>query len=171
MLETIPVVNINDAQRNNFDCGEHFFNNFLWRHATDNHSKGIGKTFVLVLNDKVAGYYTVSMSNSVEFKDITEYRLPRYPMPVGLIGMLAVSKENQRQGLGKWLLIDALHKIYKASEYVGTFAAIVDAVDEKAKSFYLYYGFVPFPNKPLTLYMPLASILTLIETGISVTMK
>jgi predicted GNAT family N-acyltransferase len=166
MPETILVIKTSKNQRKKFDCSIHPLNDYLRRNAETNDLHGIGKTFVLVINEEIIGYYTVSMSQTVEFQSIINEDIekwPKYPIPVALIGRLAVSKQHQRSGWGKWLLTDALHKIYKASENVGAHAVIVDAKDESAKSFYLQYGFIPFPNKPLTLYMSLKSIAELIK--------
>ena len=120
-------------------------------------TKGFSKTFVLIINEEIIGYYTVSMSNTLEFIHVPNENndaWPKYPIPVGF-GRLAINKHKQRQGWGKWLLTDALHRIFYAAQDVGAYAIIVDAKDENAKNFYELYGFIPFPNKPMTLYMPL----------------
>jgi hypothetical protein len=56
------------------------------------------------------------------------------------------------------LLTQALKKAVEVSASVGLYAVLVDAIDEKAKSFYVKYGFIPFEGHPLTLFLPLATI-------------
>jgi hypothetical protein len=58
----------------------------------------------------------------------------------------------------RWLLTQALKKAVEVSASVGLYAVLVDAIDEKAKSFYIKYGFVSFNFHPLTLFLPLATI-------------
>ena len=160
MPNTTPVIHTTAKQRKQFDCGIHPLNDFLRRHSNQNHLVGFGRTYVLVIDEKIIGYYTVSMSNSVEFVSVKSESIefPKYPIPVGLIGRLAVSKDNQKQGWGKWLLIDAVRRIYDAAQEVGAHAVLVDAKDESAENFYKQYGFSPFPSKPSSLYIPLDSV-------------
>jgi GNAT superfamily N-acetyltransferase len=93
-----------------FDCGEPSLNDFLHRYARQNDEKGLGRTYVAVLPDErhIYGYYTIA-SGSLQFDTIPE-KLPRYPIPVVLLGRLAVDQEAKGQGLGKALLADALKR-------------------------------------------------------------
>lgn len=85
-------------------------------------------------------------------------KLPRYPVPAFRIGKLAVDSRFQGMGVGSWLLKMALQRALDVSASVGIFAVLVDAIDDKAKDFYLRYGFIPMDDHPLTLYLPLATI-------------
>lgn len=166
MLKTTPVVKIDVKQRKHFDCGTHALNDFFRRHSERNHLRGLGKTFVLAVADEIIGFYTVSMGNTLEFMHVpneAEDALPHYPIPIGLIARLAVSTSKQRQGWGKWLLIDAIRRIFNAAQDVGAYAILVDAKDENAKNFYQQYGFLPFPKRPMSLYMPLSTVADLIS--------
>ena len=49
------------------------------------------------------------------------------------------------------ILFCSLH----ARSLVGAYALLVDAKDEKAKSFHARYGFIPCVDASLTLYLPL----------------
>ena len=121
-------------------------------------------TYVAVPLDEptaVAGFYTLS-ATAVRLRSVpTEVarRLPRYPdVPATLIGRLAVSQDHQGLGLGEHLLIDALARSVRASETVGSVAVIVDAKDDRAKGFYLHYGFIPLPDQPVRLFLPMKTI-------------
>jgi GNAT superfamily N-acetyltransferase len=150
-------------QRDNFDCGYPILNDYLKKYARQNHEKGIAKTFVAISQSqplKIDGFYTVSAS-VIEFASLPEsYQkgMPTYPVPAILIGKLAVDNSVKRQGLGRELLVDALLRAVKASQEIGIFAVRVDAIDVKAKEFYLKYEFLPFQDKPLSLFLSMTTI-------------
>jgi GNAT superfamily N-acetyltransferase len=132
-----------------FQCGQHHLDRFFAHHALPNSKMGIGKTFVMRSevtgkSSSIKGFYTLSMASvrSKELTSVLEAKLPRYPMPVALIGRLAVSIQAQGQGLGGVLLVDALDRIAQASWQLGCVGVIVDAKTEAALSFYQRYGFV-----------------------------
>lgn len=163
MPETVPIIQTTEQQRKKFSCGVHPLNDFLKRYSVDNHLKGLGRTFVLIVQEQIVGYYTIC-TGSAEFNNIDGIeQLPKYPIPIALCARLAVSKEHQKKGWGEWLLTDALHRICKASQEIGIYAVIVDAKDDMAKNFYEKYGFIAFPTKPLSLYLMLASYSDLIK--------
>lgn len=106
--------------------------------------------------NRVVGYYTLS-SADLSLGDLPEEmtrKLPRYPnVPAVLLGRLAVDQEFQGQGLGPTLLADAIKRI-KRSE-IASYGLLVSAKDEKAKSFYQHHSFIPLPDAPLKLFLPL----------------
>lgn len=161
MLHTVPITEITEKQRRSFSCGVSALDDFFKQFAKGNHLKNIGKTFVLPDTDgTVIGYYTTSMGG-VDFLSLpAEFRmkLPKYPVPVARIARLAVDIKKQGQGWGEFLLVDALQRIRAASVVIAAFGVVVDAKDEKAKAFYLHFGFTSFENNPLTLFLPTASI-------------
>ncbi|HEY9701561.1 MAG TPA: GNAT family N-acetyltransferase, partial [Allocoleopsis sp.] len=85
--------------------------------------------------------------------------IPTYPIPALLIGKLAVDKSAKGQGLGGELLVDALLRTVKISQEIGIFAVRVDAIDLKAKEFYLKYEFISFQDNPLSLFLPITTII------------
>ena len=151
-------------QRGHFDCGYPILNDYLKKYARQNHEKGIAKTFVAISSSKslkIDGFYTVSAS-VIEFESLPEsYQkgIPAYPIPAILIGKLAVDNSVKGRGLGGELLVDALFRAVKAAQEIGIFAVRVDAIDLKAKEFYLKYEFIPFQDKPLSLFLPMKTIL------------
>jgi GNAT superfamily N-acetyltransferase len=149
-----------------FRCGHHSLDDFLNRHAISNDQQGVGKTFVLHSDPgegnqpKVLGFYTLSMAN-VKTKTVESAisgSLPRYDMPVALIGRLAVHKYAQGRGVGPRLLRDALLRVCDIADQIGCIGIIVDAKDENAAHFYSRFGFIPiykgsWPNR---MFMPLS---------------
>jgi predicted GNAT family N-acyltransferase len=159
MLKLEPIKKYH--RRDAFDCGEPALNEFLKKFARQNDERNIAKTFVAIDTGKnVLGYYSVSAA-SVEFAglpdDISE-RLPMYPIPAARIGRLAVDRSVQGSGLGNQLLIDALKRIYLSSEHIAVKVVLVDAVDEKARSFYEHFGFIRLPGAQLRLFLPIETV-------------
>ncbi len=105
---------------------------------------------------RLAGFFTLSVV-SVGCSDLPESlarRLPRRPVPVALIGRLAVDAEFQWKGLGSILLADACRKVVQASAVLAVVGIVVDAKDESAAAFYAHFGFVPLPGQSNRLLLP-----------------
>lgn len=122
--------------------------------------KNMAAPFVLVLpNGAIAGYYTLSSTavNVGEWPAQTVRKLPRYPLiPVTLLGRLAIDRHHQGNGYGRFLLADALFRAVRSK--IASFAVIVDAKDENACRFYGRESFLPFPDRPMRLFRPIADI-------------
>lgn len=153
-----------DAQ-SGFRCGVHALDDYLARHAEGNTSQGIGKTFVLRGENegpRILGFYTLSMAEiqADALLDVLTARLPKYPLPVALIGRFAVHQNAQGRGVGGRLLGDALRRIIEAAAQVGCLGVVVDAKDQIAAEFYTKFGFAPlaFDNWPRRLFLAVAAI-------------
>jgi GNAT superfamily N-acetyltransferase len=149
-------------QRKDFDCGEPGLNDFLRRYARQNEGTGISRTYVLLEEGSpiVAGYYTLC-SGSLSFATLPDERsrkIPRYPVPTAHIGRLAVDHVRQGQGLGAMLLADALKRSRQVSRQIGLYAVTVDALHEKARSFYEAFGFIALKDDAFHLFLPLATL-------------
>ena len=145
-------------ERRSFDCGVEELNSYLQRYSSQHERKGIGRTYVTTEEGdvRVLGYYTIS-SSAVAF-DIVPDNLPRHPVPVALVGRLAVDHTARRRRLGETLLVHALRSAQRAARIVGIYAVVVDAMDESAKSFYMKYGFEELTDDRLHLYLPMKAI-------------
>ncbi len=77
------------------------------------------------------------------------------------MGRLAVDQSFKGSGLGAALLADALRRA--ATAEIAAYALVVDAKDETAAQFYAYHGFIALPQQPLFLFLPLATIKSLID--------
>ena len=116
--------------------------------------------FVALTGDgRIAGYYTLA-SASVFIGDLPEEltgKLARYPsVSMVRMGRLAVDQAFKGQGLGAALLADALMRVVRSE--IAAYALVVDAKDERAAGFYRHHGFVETATKPLTLFLPLATV-------------
>ena len=76
-------------------------------------------------------------------------------------GRLSVDHRYQGQGIGEFLLIDALRRAYFQSSQIAAVAVVVDAIDEKAWRFYRHFGFIPLPDRPDRLFLPMKTIAAL----------
>lgn len=148
--------------RTRFDCGEEGLNAFLRQHAGQNARRDISRTYVAVPLDskRVVGYYTLA-STSLTLDLLPEEisrRLPRYPVPSALLARLAVDTRFQGRGLGRLLLVDAMKRVRDVAEQIGIFALTVHALNDRARSFYQAFGFLPLLDDPDHLYLQLATI-------------
>ena len=146
-----------EHDRSGFNCGVTSLDRYLKEQAAQDMRRRFTICYVALTEIKrVAGYYTLS-SADLPLNDLPEEmarKLPRYPnVPAVLLGRLAVDQEFQEQGLGPALLADAIKRT-KRSE-IASYGLLVDAKDEKAKSFYQHHSFVPLPDSPLKLFLPL----------------
>ena len=151
-----------DHNRSGFSCGIQHLDDFIKLNAGQYERRHLGKTYVAVGEDRstVIGYYTLCAS-SLPFESLppeTGRKLPRHPVPAMLLARLAVDDQAQGQHLGETLLIDAFRRSITISGQLGIHAVQVDAINEKAVSFYRRYGFVPLTDDPHRLIMPLSKI-------------
>lgn len=75
------------------------------------------------------------------------------PIPMIILGRLAVASEYQGCGLGRALLKDALLRTRQAGQLIGVRGMLVHALNSEAKTFYESSGFSPLPNEPMILYV------------------
>lgn len=147
-----------------FSCGVAPLDDYLKRQARQQRDRRVAAVFVMVGDtpETVAGYFTLS-ALSIGLASLPAglaKKLPRYPeVPAALIGRLAVDRRYQERRLGELLLMDALHRIAIQSEVIGVYAAVVDAIDDRAATFYESYGFMRFPGRRDRLFLPTATIL------------
>jgi GNAT superfamily N-acetyltransferase len=149
--------------RENFSCGNDSLDRYLQTQARQDMQRHLAQVFVLVGEDQrtIQGYYTLSNSSLLlsELPEALRRRLPRYPkIPVTLLGRLAVHTRYQGQGIGRLLLVDALHRSVLQAAEIASMAVVVDAIDETAANFYKKYHFLPLPETPHTLFLEMATI-------------
>lgn len=149
-----------------FQCGSEPLNEYIRRYASQDVRKNVARVFVATPeNDpqQLAGFFTLS-AGSVSCSSLPESlarRLPRYPIPVALIGRLAVNSKFQGKGLGSIMLADACHKVSQASAVLAVAGIIVDAKDRKAVSFYEHFGFIPLQGQTGRMLLPASAFLSM----------
>jgi len=130
-----------------FDCGKGELNDWLIRHARQAQSSGSAKTYVVTDQDRVAGYYslTVGQVDAMDAPDRVRKGMGRFPIPVILLARLAVALTDQGRGLGTGLLGDDERAANGVAEQAGVRAMLTHPIDEEAERFYGRFGFEPSP--------------------------
>jgi GNAT superfamily N-acetyltransferase len=159
-----PIIELLNKNHDHGDflCGESLLDDYLRQYAKQDTKRRVSRVFIATFSgsQRVVGYYTLSATSFMK-SDLPAQqakKLPRYPVPAAIIGRLAVDQTWQGKGLGRFLLVDALDRVLKASMEMGVFAVIVDAKSEAAKKFYEAYGFKAFEIQPLRLFLPLETL-------------
>jgi GNAT superfamily N-acetyltransferase len=142
-----------------FQCGEHpDLATWLQQRALKNEGKA-SRTYVLPLGNRVIGFYcisTASVATSVAPGGVKR-NMPD-PIPVLIMGRLAVDDEFRGRRYGEALLKEALLRCLQVSNMVGVRAVMLHAKDEKSANFYKKYKFVESPTNPLTFFLPIETI-------------
>ena len=141
----------------NFVCRHDSLNAWLSKRALANSASGASRTYVVCAADlQVIGYYALA-AGSIAAASVPG-RLRRNmpdPLPVIVLGRLAVHTDWAGGGIGSGLLKDAVLRAVQASTLIGVRALLCHAIDDEAMGFYLKHGFVSSPLDPLTLMLGL----------------
>jgi GNAT superfamily N-acetyltransferase len=149
-----PTPILADHEFVNFDSAEASLDEWLKKRAIKNQASGASRCFVLCDGKIVIGFYTLSAGAiSHETAPKTMRRNMPNPLPVLLLGRLAINKNHHNTGLGSAMLRDAMIRAVSVASDAGIFAILVHALTEQAKRFYLSRGFLESPLQPMTLMM------------------
>ncbi|BAL23792.1 GNAT family N-acetyltransferase [Azoarcus sp. KH32C] len=134
-------------RRDGFDCGIPALNDWLVRHARQAQGSGSAKTFVVADDERVAGYFslTVGQVDTLEAPDRIRKGMGQYPVPVVILARLAVSRQDQGRGIGFGMLQDAIRRTLLIAEQAGIRAMLTHPIDENAAKFYTRFGFIASP--------------------------
>jgi GNAT superfamily N-acetyltransferase len=151
-----PCLLTEDCQLDDFACGVDSLDEWLKKRALPNQVNGASRTYVVAEGKRVVGYYCLA-SGALELSDAPSSirrKMPN-PVPVAILGRLAVDKSCQGNGLGAALLQDAVGRTAQAGGIVGIRGLLVHALSIEAKAFYEHHGFVASPTQPMTLILSL----------------
>jgi GNAT superfamily N-acetyltransferase len=139
-----------------FDSGSPPLDDWLRRRALRNEAEGASRTYVVRRGKQIVAYYCLATGAVLQAEAPGRVRrnMPD-PIPVMVLGRLAVDRRFQGRGLGKALLRDATLRTLQAAHIAGIRALLVHAKDERSQAFYTRAGFLPSPLDPLTLMLPL----------------
>ncbi len=140
-----------------FCCGEPALDAWLRKRAFQNEENGASRTYVACIEKRVVGYYALAAGAVAHAGAPGRVRrnMPD-PIPVIVIGRLAVDQTARGQGLGPALLRDAVLRTVQAGEIAGIRAILVHAISERAKRFYEKWGFIASPVEGMTLMLSVA---------------
>lgn len=130
-----------------FDCGKPTLNDWLVRHARQAQGSGSAKTFVVSEDDRVAGYFslTVGQIDTLDAPERIRKGMGQYPIPVVILARLAVGLQDQGRGIGIGLLQDAIRRTMLIAEQAGIRAMMTHPIDESSARFYTRFGFIASP--------------------------
>jgi len=146
-------------QIGDFASGEASLDDWLKRRARANQAGGASRTYVVCEGERVAGYYALA-SGAVTVESVPgrfRRNMPN-PIPVVVLGRLAVDRKYQGRGIGRALFRDAARRVAHAADAIGIRGIVVHAISEEAKEFYIALGFDPCPHEPMTLVVTLSDL-------------
>lgn len=142
-----------------FSCGEEALDVWLERRARANQASGASRTFVACDSGVVVAYYALaSGAVAVQTAPGRFRRNMPDPIPVVVLGRLAVARSHHRQGIGRALFQDAARRVVNAADVIGVRGLLVHALSEDAAAFYRALGFDASPLDPMTLMITLADL-------------
>lgn len=150
-----------------FECGEGSLDQWLERHATAAAGAGSARTYVTSdsRQGRVVGYHALTVA-SIEHEAATDRAkagMPRHEIPAILLARLAVDVSVQGQGLGAFLLSDALRRAIAVSEEAGVRIMLVHALNQRASTFYRRFGFEESPTDRMNLQMIIKDVRVSLE--------
>ena len=146
-----------------FQSGEATLDEWLARRALKNQMLGASRTYIVTDSQRVIGYYALAAGSVLAqaAPGMIRRNMPD-PIPVMVLGRLAIDHHWQGQGIGKALLRDAIFRTLQAAEIAGIRAILVHALHEQAAVFYRNAGFVPSPIHEHTLMLLLKDAKTVL---------
>jgi len=147
-----------------FECGVPSLDDWLKRRAWRNEREGASRTYVLCAGNCVVGYYCLAAGSlaSAHAPGKVRRNMPD-PIPVMILGRLAIDRAWKGRGLGRGLLRDATLRVLAAADVAGVRAILVHALSEDAKRFYERCGFAESPTDPMTLVVTLKDVKTALD--------
>lgn len=173
---TIEPLDPDKHDRAAFSCGIEQVDNFLRRTANKLSKADNVRTFVMVGSlGELIGFYAVN-AHAVDYADLpakfARTRPAHGSIPAAYISIIGVDSRSQGQGYGGDLLLDCLTRLARAADDLGIALVMLDVLDcgdpdkvSKRKSLYVGYGFTPLPSNELRLFLPMATVRSLIEAG------
>ncbi len=148
--------------RGGFDCGNPELNAYLQHTARQHIDKGLSRTEVLVDDgapEEILGYVTISLAEIIADSLPPAYA-KKYPAKAHGVKLarLAVARSRQREGLGALMMVHAMRRALQVADSAGIIGFFVDAKDEAASRYYRRFGFIPLPDDPHKLFMPLTTL-------------
>lgn len=154
ILQPEPINEQHNIQ--GFNSGEESLDNWLKIKAVKNQKANASRTYVACDNERVIAYYVLASSSVDERLATGRFRrnMPN-PVPVVVLGRLAIDLAYQNRGIGRALVRDAGLRVIQAAETIGIRGLLVQAISTKAKDFYTKLGFEPSLIDPMVLMVTL----------------
>lgn len=160
---TIPLSS--GMNRADFRSGNVVLDEYFKRQASQDLKRRLATVYVYLENETILGYYTLSNAG-IPLTDVPEVIRKKMPtsysqLPATLLGRLAVDNHFQGKGIGRLLLLDALSRCHLVSQSsIGSYAVVVDPIDDASKKFYQQFGFIELTTSQ-RLFLPMSTITSL----------
>lgn len=153
----VPLLSTHEVE--GFSCGVESLDVWLKRRALKNQIAGASRTFVICESTRVMAYYALASSAVVVNAAPGRFRrnMPD-PIPVVVLGRLAVDVTWHGCGIGRAMVRDAGMRVLQAAETIGIRGIVVHALSNEAKAFYEHVGFEPSPLDPMSLMVTLSDL-------------
>jgi GNAT superfamily N-acetyltransferase len=140
-----------------FDSGVPDLDDWLRKRALANEATGASRTYAVCAGGRVVGYYALASGGVAQAEAPGRVRrnMPD-PVPVMILGRLAVDRAWRGRNLGAGLLRDAVIRTLQAAGIGGIRAILVTAISEDARRFYQRRGFAVSPVDPMVLMITVA---------------
>jgi GNAT superfamily N-acetyltransferase len=161
---TLPFVieRLGDHERASFRSDVPELDRYLHVQARQDAKRRVAAPFVMVGADgRVMGYYTLSAYGILvaELTPEIAKKLPKYPViPATLLGRFAMDREYQGRKLARLLLMDALYRSWKNTAEVASVGVVAEAIDDRARGFYLHHHFIPLGQQGRKLFIAMGTI-------------
>ena len=159
MSLSAPVPLAETHELADFASGVASLDDWLKRRARGNQASGASRTFVVAADRRVVAYYAIASGGISVDSALGRFRrnMPN-PVPVVLLGRLAIDRGWQGRGLGRALFRDCAGRVLQAADTIGIRGIVVHAISEEAKAFYLALGFEVSPLDPMMLMVTLGDV-------------
>ena len=142
-----------------FQSGVETLDRWLKQRALKNQISGASRTFVACGGNRVVAYYALaSGAVAVEAASGRFKRNMPDPIPVVVLGRLAVDQTLHSKGLGRALVQDAGRRVLQAANAIGIRGMLVHALSDEAKAFYERVGLDPSPLDSMMLTATLTDL-------------
>jgi GNAT superfamily N-acetyltransferase len=151
-----------------FCCGEPELDNFFHDFAGEHHEKYLARVTVALYEGDLVGYYWLAAQSHASGRLSEEAigKLERIEFaPCIYLGMIGITEKLQGNGIGKALMLHAFAKTLEVAEHVGVYALTLEAIDEQKAATYKRWGFTPFIEGELLMFIPVATIRKAIYPG------
>ncbi len=149
--------------RTAFSCGEPRIDNYIQRSTSKRQDQNFSRVFVACLDDSdpVIGFYSLN-AHAIDVSSLPEAskkKLPQYPaVPAVYLSMIGVDTKHQSNGLGSYLLADALKRAAVAAENIGIHFLVLNALNDKAAELYRRFGFIDLPGHEPRMLLTMTAI-------------
>ena len=160
MAISAPAPLGDDHRLDGFHCTSTSLTKWLLDRARNNHREAPSRCFVVCDGQRnVVGYYALAAGavSPAAVPGRIRRNMPD-PIPVAVLGRLAVHADWARQGIGRGLLKDAIQRTLQAAQQMGIRVLLCHAIDEEARAFYLHHGFIESPTDTMTVMLSLVRL-------------